>query len=45
LGLAKKIPSTIPAKVHGALVEAVGLHLTFLKKTIELELKKRTVKY
>ena len=45
LCVAKKFPATIPAKVHTDFVEAIVLHSTFLKKAVELELNKRTVKY
>ena len=44
LGLMKKLPSSLSPKVLTDLKEAVDGHATFLKKNIDLELKKKTVK-
>ena len=43
LNLVKKLPTSISVKVQADLLEAASAHATFLKKNIELELKKKNV--
>ena len=44
LSLVKKVAPSVSVKVHFLLVGLVNSHSTFLKKAIELELKKKIVK-
>lgn len=44
LCLFKKLPDSISRNVHCHLAETISCHQTFLKKAVELELKKKTFK-
>ena len=44
LGLLKKLDPTVSVRLRNILSERISQHTSFLKKTLEAELKKKTVK-